>query len=1002
MPTLKQLSCHVEWSASGLSLPLQEYGTAYSDGLVETYIAIPPISTPFSIRLQSDGYIAPGLSMFVYIDGEYQCNRGRNNLKIPTGTTLKNQTNVDFVVRQKEEVVSGGQFLGRQWMFGKADGPNDLNLAMSSGLGRSENMGTIEVVVLRCHDSMRSKAPNPTASEMHPLAFQPPFDTSLGIMSSLSSPSTTATLNPPKGDLSDLGGLFDGATVNEQGSVAIHFGGDASWDGNEQRHGPHFDHDWNDGSPSGPQRQNTSRQRNGGSRAPSGSSMSNRNASPAIIINVNLPMANGPGPQPWRPVAGSPADSWASSRAPAGGGGGGGGSENNDGWQTWMHDTQNSNDNNNWRGLSVARTRRDRARGVPGAWGETNQGSGQDNAGWTDNTNDDPRHQTNTGGWSNNGHNDTHQDYHRDHGNNSGDNQGDWYPNGGNGNENDDGWADNGNGHDSGDNGDNWPSNGNDNQGGIGWGNYNNDNDNNDQNADCNRNQNDNTHQGGWPNDNNQDAGWWNADQNNGQNDNGWNDTGYGDNNNNNQDSGWQNNHNRNDSGDAWGNTGAGAKEPQTSTGQDWNGPADNRGGWNQGGESTDAKPVTAGGSDPTKPRSRTKSVRSNVSKQASIESAAQNTAPNAPGAWPDTSQKPAGSGPYRPGPTSLTKPYHVVSDVAGNPRIPNMQPAPAVASSPALPPPPVEPANGSFQVQRGEPALYHHKVASPKYMDSHDKPYALFVFRYRTKADLEQLLHISIPETEEMQKAELANLSKEELIERVLKTKSQLGSRMSASLHNVPASGNNPANHGNGKAGQDEAGKDSGAILNNKPAAIANQSHHSSGNSSGNKNNQAWNNVPPGSPIANNGNGYASSPPKWGGQNNNKNGNSWPASETRGGGHVEAWLNKTPAGGSVGGHQPWDGNGNASVKNGGGGSRGSNMGKQSWGSNHGKGGGIGKKGTASEKNWSWNNNGGGYGDQSVGWNGHGDNGHPNQGGYGSGQTSNWNETNGNGEDSKW
>lgn len=124
MPTLKQLTCNVEWSASGPSLPLQEYGTAYSDGLVETYIAIPPVLTVFSIRLKSDGYIAPGLSMFVYIDGEYQCNRGRNNLKIPNSTTQKHQTNVDFIVRQKEEPIPSGGFIGRQWRFGKlGEGP---------------------------------------------------------------------------------------------------------------------------------------------------------------------------------------------------------------------------------------------------------------------------------------------------------------------------------------------------------------------------------------------------------------------------------------------------------------------------------------------------------------------------------------------------------------------------------------------------------------------------------------------------------------------------------------------------------------------------------------------------------------------------------------------------------------------------------------------------------------------------------------------------------------
>lgn len=56
--------------------------------------------------------------MFVYIDGEYQCNRGRNNLKVPTSTTQEHHTNVDFVVRQKEESLSDGNFLGRQWIFG--------------------------------------------------------------------------------------------------------------------------------------------------------------------------------------------------------------------------------------------------------------------------------------------------------------------------------------------------------------------------------------------------------------------------------------------------------------------------------------------------------------------------------------------------------------------------------------------------------------------------------------------------------------------------------------------------------------------------------------------------------------------------------------------------------------------------------------------------------------------------------------------------------------------
>ena len=122
MPTLKQLTCTIEWSTSGTSLPLPEYQTSYSDGIVETYIAVPPLPTPFSIRLKSDGYIAPGLSMFVYIDGEYQCNRGRNNLKIPDGRIPTNQTEVNFVLRQKEEAIAPGDFFGKAWRFEKVKG----------------------------------------------------------------------------------------------------------------------------------------------------------------------------------------------------------------------------------------------------------------------------------------------------------------------------------------------------------------------------------------------------------------------------------------------------------------------------------------------------------------------------------------------------------------------------------------------------------------------------------------------------------------------------------------------------------------------------------------------------------------------------------------------------------------------------------------------------------------------------------------------------------------
>lgn len=119
MPTLKQLTCSVEGFDSGIHLP--EHSTSYADGFVRTYIAVPSMPTPFSIRLRSNGYIAPGLAMFVYLDGVYQCNRNRHNLKIPDGTSTRKQTEVNFHVRQKEEMMLDGTYRAKQWRFQKLD-----------------------------------------------------------------------------------------------------------------------------------------------------------------------------------------------------------------------------------------------------------------------------------------------------------------------------------------------------------------------------------------------------------------------------------------------------------------------------------------------------------------------------------------------------------------------------------------------------------------------------------------------------------------------------------------------------------------------------------------------------------------------------------------------------------------------------------------------------------------------------------------------------------------
>lgn len=41
---------------------------------------------------------------------------------------------------------------------------------------------------------------------------------------------------------------------------------------------------------------------------------------------------------------------------------------------------------------------------------------------------------------------------------------------------------------------------------------------------------------------------------------------------------------------------------------------------------------------------------------------------------------------------------------------------------------------NVTHQVNAGRPTAYYHRQSTPKYLDSHDDPYAVFIFKYRSK----------------------------------------------------------------------------------------------------------------------------------------------------------------------------------------------------------------------------------------------------------------------------
>ncbi|KAI4661686.1 uncharacterized protein J4E78_004475 [Alternaria triticimaculans] len=154
MPSLKDLNCAIE--LSGSQQALREFGTIYGDGFVETFVSVPSKPQSFSIHLTSNKFIAPGVAIFVYVDGVYQCNRNRQDLKLRKPSDSRSL--VDFRVRQKEERQKDGSMIAREWAFDKlniASADDAPNICSPNIL---DNIGCIEVVVLRCAGTRNAKS----------------------------------------------------------------------------------------------------------------------------------------------------------------------------------------------------------------------------------------------------------------------------------------------------------------------------------------------------------------------------------------------------------------------------------------------------------------------------------------------------------------------------------------------------------------------------------------------------------------------------------------------------------------------------------------------------------------------------------------------------------------------------------------------------------------------------------------------------------------------------
>lgn len=141
MPTLKQIKCSIELGPGHVKL--KEYGTKYGDGNVQTFIAVPDTDIPFTVHIQTEGYIAPGLAFYVFMDGEYQCNRNRVGLKLPGAAVDVTEYETEFRMRQKEEKNSYGSYVARDWSF--------------KGLNRGKHLFLIFVILTDVLQSPQTK-----------------------------------------------------------------------------------------------------------------------------------------------------------------------------------------------------------------------------------------------------------------------------------------------------------------------------------------------------------------------------------------------------------------------------------------------------------------------------------------------------------------------------------------------------------------------------------------------------------------------------------------------------------------------------------------------------------------------------------------------------------------------------------------------------------------------------------------------------------------------------
>jgi hypothetical protein len=229
-----------------------------------------------------------------------------------------------------------------------------------------------------------------------------------------------------------------------------------------------------------------------------------------------------------------------------------------------------------------------------------------------------------------------------------------------------------------------------------------------------------------------------------------------------------------------WANNNGGGQDNQGATGNDW-------------GNSNDNPPDDQSSNSTTffdKPDDQNKANDSWDTPNANNGDKSWDTPNAGDGAGPGKSPPPPAPSSHRSKSSASTNPHAYVQPYfqawRGNGQTPT---AKALHRQPREPysylaaPTPHVPASQvgdrSHGVRAGKGADYMHKVRRPKYLDTMEDPYAVFVFNYRSADKLEEILHQDIKGdlslvAEEVGRGVLMNLPREKLVEELLKSQAK------------------------------------------------------------------------------------------------------------------------------------------------------------------------------------------------------------------------------------